>query len=1022
MELGMPPGVEAQAKATEATLNRLFQEGAQAYQAADYRTALEKWQAGLNQARALGNKQYSSQLLMNIGLVYWYLGQYEQALVSLEQASIIFRELGDRQSEGRILNNIGLVYQNLGKYEQALKSYEESLALKRITGDRQGEGNTLGNIGVVYDKLGQYEQALASSEQALAIAREIGDRRMENRILSGIGLVYKNLGQYKQALEYSEQALTISQGLEDRQGESIALTGIGLIHTEYGQYEQALEYHQQTLALKRAIGDLQGEGTTLSNIGIVYHRLGQYEQALKYYEQALAIKQAIGDRQGEGMALNNIGTLYDDLKQYEQALEYHQQALAIFQELGLRRDEGLTLGNIGVVYANLGQYEQALRYFEQSLAIKQAIGDRQGEGTDLSNIGAVHRKRGQYEQADQSLKAGLKICYEVGAAKFLWIAQSELAAVEAELERYAEAVVHYEQALETIETIRAGLSEKETKTSFTQNKLFVYDDLIILLQTLHEKYPDKGYHRKALEIFERKQGRVFLEEMGKSGARLFAGLPKDISQRERDLEIQLEQVRTGLADEHSKPISDQNENLIQKLEERKKTLNSEQASLQEQIKTDYPGYYALKYPKPVTLAELQQNVLQSGEIMLIYNVMQENTVLWVIRPNPPLPLPGGDSLQMYMLPVGEQTLQEKIANVRETMLDDWETGRGLALSGEIVQPERIPFPQASHDLYNLLIPEAVHSILTSLPDPLQEGEVRKTLNIVPTGPLYALPFEILLASPPTPLLKGEGLGVRYLIEDIPISYLSSASLLKTLREAQARRTATARYPLLAFAHPVYRIDTPQETGTIRGLRVQAYRELLGGGLPELPETAEEAKIIADLLNAPGESDPLQLRESASHVKVFELNSRERLDDYDYLLFAMHGVLPGEVNRVTQSALVFSDNFLTMADVFGLQLNAKLVSLSACNTGMGKQVKGEGVIGLTRAFMYAGTPTVAVTLWSVESLSARDLDIGFFRHLNEGMSPAQALQTIKVQMLRGEYNEKYRSPYYWAPFVVFGDGS
>jgi CHAT domain-containing protein len=155
--------------------------------------------------------------------------------------------------------------------------------------------------------------------------------------------------------------------------------------------------------------------------------------------------------------------------------------------------------------------------------------------------------------------------------------------------------------------------------------------------------------------------------------------------------------------------------------------------------------------------------------------------------------------------------------------------------------------------------------------------------------------------------------------------------------------------------------------------------------------------------------------------VFTFNRSDRLDEYDYLVFAMHGVLPGEVNQIAQPALVLSDDFLTMADVFGLQLNAKLVALSACNTGRGMQVKGEGVMGLTRAFMYAGTPAVAVTLWSVESLSAKDLDIGFFRHLNAGLPPAQALQAIKQQMLHGEVGKRYQHPYYWAPFVLFGDG-
>ncbi|MCP4397345.1 MAG: CHAT domain-containing protein, partial [bacterium] len=126
--------------------------------------------------------------------------------------------------------------------------------------------------------------------------------------------------------------------------------------------------------------------------------------------------------------------------------------------------------------------------------------------------------------------------------------------------------------------------------------------------------------------------------------------------------------------------------------------------------------------------------------------------------------------------------------------------------------------------------------------------------------------------------------------------------------------------------------------------------------------------------------------------------------------------------VAQSALVLSDDFLTMADVFGLRLNAGLVSLSACNTGMGTRIRGEGVMGLTRAFMYAGTPTVAVTLWSVESLSAKELDVGFFQQINEGKSPAEAMQAVKIRMLQGKYGEEYRYPYYWAPFVIFGDGS
>ena len=208
------------------------------------------------------------------------------------------------------------------------------------------------------------------------------------------------------------------------------------------------------------------------------------------------------------------------------------------------------------------------------------------------------------------------------------------------------------------------------------------------------------------------------------------------------------------------------------------------------------------------------------------------------------------------------------------------------------------------------------------------------------------------------------------------------------------------------------------------MRTQAYLEFMRSGFTRLPETAEEVETISRLLDAPADSAPIHLREEATREKIFWLNANERLDDYQYLVFATHGVLPGELDQIRQPALVLSypeqGGFLTMSDVFQLQLNAKLVSLSACNTGMGTHIGGEGIMGLTRAFMYAGTPAIAVTLWPVETFSAKELNIGIFEHLREGQSPARALRAIKVRMLQGEKGD-YTYPYFWAPFVLFGDG-
>ncbi|MCP4396508.1 MAG: CHAT domain-containing protein [bacterium] len=1009
-----------------ATLSKLEKEGMAAYEAANYPAALEKWQTGLKQARELEENVFISQFLHHLGEAYDHLSEYQKALDAYQEALEVSRERRDKEREGKTLNNMCIVHLKLSRYQEALDMCRQALTLRRDLEDKQGESNTLDNIGIAHYRLGQFQEALDSYQQVLSLRRALDDIHGEGRTLNNIAGVYESQGRYQEALKTYQQALQIRQSLQDLSGKGKTLNNIASVSLKLGRYQDALENYEKVLEIKRESNDRIGEANALHNIGVAYWKLEKIREAQRSYQQALDIRRTIGDTRGEGSTLSNLGEVYEQQEDFTKALEHYRQALTIRQEIGDIRGEACTLSNLGEVSLKIGRYQEAYQVFEHSAGVHEKLGTRDN----------------------------------------LWVAQHGLAVVEMMLEQPEAAIQSYERTLDTIESLRAGLTEKDYKLSFIQDKLYVYDELIDLLYTLHQQHSDRGYDRKALEIFERKQGRIFLEEMGRSGARLFAGLPETLARKELEIERQLAQARDRLSNERAVEIAKQNKKLLNELEEQENTLLSEQTALQEQLQHNYPDYYALKYPEPVPLTTLQQEVLHSDELMLVYSVMKEKTILWSICSNPDLSLPGEDCLQMYSLAVGEQELQKRVNEFRKAMQSEWrdelsyrkrkgreqknmslasETGtyRGVAIDlsrGMKEKKEDRPvFSQVSHDLYRSLFPEEIRFLLTS--------SSFASVLIVPTGPLHALPFEALassLAAAPSqqeeksdvsqPLWQKER--PHYLVEDIPVTYLSSTSLLKTLRDTQARRRTTAPYPFLAFANPSYgTISSSLEKGQTREAikpspkevgaevsRDQSSTRAFGSNIfPKLPETAEEARAIKELLNAPEESEPLQLGEDASRARVFNFNSQSRLDEYRYLLFATHGVLPGEVEQVDQSALVLSDGFLTMADVFGLQLNAKLVSLSACNTGRGTQVKGEGVMGLTRAFMYAGTPTVAVTLWSVESLSAKDLDVGFFRYLKEGQAAARALQSIKVDMLRGEGSTQYQHPYYWAPFVVFGDG-
>ena len=672
--------------------------------------------------------------------------------------------------------------------------------------------------------------------------------------------------------------------------------------------------------------------------------------------------------------------------------------MAIHREIKDRRWEGTDLSNIGVVYSKSGQYQKALESYQQALAIHREIKDRRGEGIDLSNIGVVYKKLGEYQQAKEAFQDSIAIEKSISVGE-TWKAQRGLASTEAKLNQPEPAIKHYEQALDNIERLRAGL-EKEHKLSFMQNKQFVYDELIALLQSLHPTQPEKGYDHKAFETFERKQGRGFLEEMGQSGARRFAGLDNEILEQEQSLVQRLQKLK-------DKPFTPQERTALEQEEER----------LKERIKAEYPKYYALKYPQPVDLATLQNQVLHAGEMMLVYGVLdsrvEKKTVLWVI---------GKHQFQMLTLDISEDELQAKVHAFR--------AGPNMLIKAIKTEPPwELPYlaednlpsqRQASYDLYQRLLPAAAKTLLKDA----------RTLYIVPTGPLYGLPFGALETHNPD-----EHDEPHYLIQDYPIAYLSSASLLKTIRDTERKQTSH-RYPLLAFAHPEYpetcATKSADATDFIQTKRTEAYLKLAGSGENgcftkenELADTQEQAEAIAKLLQVSTDSDALQLRDKASRNNVFDFSKKKRLDDYQYVLFAAHAVLPNEITRINQSAIVLSNSdtegYLTMADAFALQMNADLVMLSACNTGRGENIKGEGVRGLTRAFMYAGTPAVSVSLWSVESRSAKDLSISLFKYLQAGKPLAQALRQSKLDLMDHDYMEMYQHPYFWAPFVVFGDG-
>lgn len=870
-----------------------------------------------------------------------------------------------------------------------------------------------------------YPRALLEYERILGASRESGDKRAMTECLIQLGRVSLQMGRYKKALEHLEEAYKMSVAHGYGGYAATSLTVAGKVYRNLGQYEKALEHHRKALSIRSSI-DNDKIGEDLLSLGTVYRFLGQYLKSLEYLEKAVEVFRRRNVWKFEATALSEIGAVYRLMGQPERALTYHEQALAISRKLKNRVQEQYDVLYIGIAHLALGELPKAHRYFEQSLAIAREIQNPKGEGLSLLNLGDALYRMKEYKRAEEAVSRCLKIFLELGEREFTWRAEHSLGLIHVRQGRLEEALVEYERAIDVIEGLRSGLSE-EGRASYMENRMRVYDHLIGLLMTLHDKDPAKGYDRRSFEIFERKQGRSFLEAMGRSGAKQFAWIPGRLRDKESELEEELAECERSLNEELSGSVKERRRAKVRVLENRITGLRTALKALEEEIRREFPDYHALKHPKPASIGELQEKVLRPDELLLVYGVLERATALWVLSRR---------HFELVRIPIGEKELAARVDDFRDglrAVLEAVQKPRPESVIRSIIQDSMEAMWSKGLDLHRLLIPQALEKTVS-------EAE---TLYVVPSGSLYVLPFEALVQPPVTGLKKP-----AFLVESHPVAYLSSASLLKILREAVIRRREEPRYPLLAFANPVYgangastgegtrspsssrELAEPTEEVSEASVRSRTFLELMGGAFAELPETEEEAREIKELLAAPEASHPLQLRAAASRSNVMRMNDSDRLRDYRYLVFSCHGVLPEELDSIRQPSLVLShpdpqnrqDGFLTMADVFTLRLNADFVSLSACNTGMGQIVRGEGMIGLTRAFMYAGTPALMVNLWSVESQSAKLLNTSFYRHLKGGVGRGEALRRSKLELIQGERGEHLRHPFFWGPSVIFGDAS
>ena len=883
----------------------------------------------------------------------------------------------------------------------AIAKYQEATPLFQAAGDTYRQTLNVQALGVAYAQLSEFRTALRYSEEALSLAQSVRDERLEAPIETLLGYINDVLGEIAKSQQRYERARVLARRFNDNFSEASALNNLGKLYNDAGDFQRALDYYLQALPLFADFTDRRA--ITLSNIGVAYVNLGEPERALDYYQQSLAILKTGNDRTAESFTLSNIGFTYNRLSKYQEALDYYTQARAMQQKIKNRAQEAQTLDLLGANYSDMGQPEKAVEYHQQALEIQRATKNIRREGFCLRNLGHVYGLLGQPEKALDYFAQGLSIFRNIGDLNSAAVVLEDRARVEQQLGKLGESQKDIEESLSLTETVRAHSGSQTLRASYLASREKAYQLYVDLLMQLHAKDPSARYDLEALHISERGRARSLLEMLNEAHVDIQQGVSADLVRRERE-------IRQAINAKAQRQIqlSAQNGNRqeIETFDKEIRSLENEYQQVQVAIRNASPAYAALTQPQPLGPKEIQR-LLDPETVLLEYSLGDKRSYLWVVNQN---------SLKTYELPSSEQ-ITKVAQQVSESL-----TARSIVRSLEtpaqrqarITQADA-QFRQSAAELSQMILAPASAELGT------------KRLVVVADGALQYMPFAALP-------LDGPRKTYRPLVVDHEIVSLPSASSLAIQRQTLANRQperkdlAVVADPVFSTADARFRSSTPgKEIASNAPTRIDDTRiiEHLSGGpgghlsIRRLPFTRQEADQILAVAPAGSNLKAIDFRANRALVMSGELSK------YRYVHFATHGYL--DSSRSDLSAIVLSmideegnpqDGFLRTHDIYNLKLPAELVVLSACETGLGKEIKGEGIEGLTRAFMYAGARRVVVSLWNVNDKATADLMQRLYAGmLRRNKTPAAALRAAQIEMLR---SAQWQSPYYWAAFVMQGE--
>jgi len=1026
-------------------------------------------QGALDIYTRLGLEKEQADCLHALGLSCWRLERHEEAVVQYQAALAVYERLGLEEERADCECNLGRVHTSLGEYERAIELFSVAAERYMRLGNRRGEADCYKNSGVACRGLGRYDEAIAHYTHALEVYGELGLTEEQAGCWTNLGVAHASLGEYQTAIGYYEQAMAVYEAGGQEEEEAACHQNLGVAYKELGQIDRAIERFERALKVFEGLGLDREQADCWVNIGTAHGRAGRHGTAAAFYLKALGTYLRLGLERETARCRMNLATSYIDLRDYRQAEEHCQAALAVYEKLGLAREQADCWMNIGIAQRGRGDPEGSLDALQKACGLYRKLARTAAGAGRRWTPEPLYRAEAQTAQTlrdrgrpDDPYAAYRHLARAIGIIEHL----RARAASTTELRTAYFAAMSW--VYDEIIDLLVGMQDTGVPLvaeRMQEDEPGYWEDLGLPAPRLWADWA--SYAEAILHYSDASRARVLQELLSNRRVALADAATAELHRRWTALMAQERDVEEGLA----AALGAGGETQAAAWRERAEGVRREREQVERDLSDTRWGQVV--QPRPLTLSQVR-GLLRPNEALLEYKVLWDRIATVLVSKNTiqvdtrrvssgvEKPIwGGGDELRTEEVVERLARLQQQAAE--ETGLPEGvpgiaqpaELARSFTIA-QLVWLYRRPMglmtaadPAAAEEAeaqqgQQLRVAAALYRLLLGHLEQALDAQQVTSLLVVPDGALYYLPFSALVRSLPDDVDEAPGgmlcaqPGVEFVMDRWLTAVLPSAAMYAATRAGAAQSAPPKR--LCVFADPVFPGD-PRGEGEATAPA--------GAELSRLAHTREEA---LEALAAFG-SGPETMHETAAadlwgdNTGLIGLAAREsfayapELRGYGYLLLSTHGIILPDRPEHSYIALTCpealgltgpqasDDGRLMLPEAFGLNLNARMVTLSACRTAEGDYRKGEGILGLVAAMLVSGARAVTASLWSVDDRQTSRLMGEYHRRLGEGDEPAEALRAAQLALLQGAREacesdptaEEARAahPYYWAPFVLMG---